>query len=684
MMDELMSKQTVVRGIILVAIVASVRCQDNFDPDRPCEASNAITLPADRQCLVPFKEANTWDFAASVCERARGSLFQMPDSRLDSRPKLMRCLASAPNSIYNDMWINALGVWSPHFKWENNTPVNQVDYCTPKKPIREDTHNITSDSLSVDYCVSTCHDRGATYTIYYNNSKTLECFCNHTLSDDYTGSKCNVKSVNTSLLGTHFILQSREDSLIKITSSSVESRTEILCSTVDASTLKDREITSDKCLNRHYFICDLGDESKCVNTQCQGVECRVIMKRQCMMIVSLDYTWYAAKAYCLKGGGDLWNMNKINDLSQVTMLDARIAQYWIGATNYDWKFNADSADLGRVPVREYNRVRCGHMIRETSAGSALLWKWSDTLCDQQKAYLCQFSLNTFSPDEVQNEVTCPWPDTVPVVPDIPTSAPFTRTSGGEGYPAGGIIAAILALLFLLTCIGLAFAFFSRRKWLVGRFRKAREHLTFIPYFADTSGADYESHGAMSSVSDHGSQVGLVKGGYQHGTSGYGMSTSYGEQSGAFSSKSLDRKHKDAMERKLAENHNYLTSGNTSMDERGFSATYNTLPNRPRDFMTLQARMDIKDEAELAALRASFRNKPEVALVTDNVNMNFTVNHAVSRSHSQIDHELSKSSLERTMEEINLPTSEGGLGLNLPERVSEEARLYSTMTNSYRD
>lgn len=93
-------------------------------------------------------------------------------------------------------------------------------------------------------------------------------------------------------------------------------------------------------------------------------------------------------------------------------------------------------------------------------------------------------------------------------------------------------------------------------------------------------------------------------------------------------------------------------------------------------------MCFQDEAELAALRASFRNRPEVALVTDNVDMNFTVNHAVSRNDSHAGSELSRSSLERTMEEINLPVSEGGMGLNLPERVADEARIYSTMTKNY--
>ncbi|BFZ04497.1 hypothetical protein BsWGS_07536 [Bradybaena similaris] len=674
--------------VVCFTVFSVVICQDGPDRQRPCEDPNAISLPKDKKCLVPVKTAYNWVNAASTCERSGGSLFQTPDALLASRPDLMRCLAAMSDSTYSAMWINALGLWSPHFRWSNGSAVNQVDYCSRIAPPREDTNNITSDTLSVDYCVQTCRVKGATYTIYFNNSRTLECYCNHRLDPSFTNIPCHVTTVDTNTLGIYYILLFKPDSLIQITGTNVTSRSEILCSTVDDSTFRVRkQITSEKCFNRANlnFICDLGDETKCANKGCQTTECYFTLYRRCLLRVGMNYHWYAARAYCQNRDGDLWNMLYLNDLEKVPMLSERFARYWIGATNYDWRFNATSASLGSVPSKDYNRHRCGHMVRQGSSPSELTYLWSDTVCDQQKAFLCQFVKTAFNPDEINLEAACPWP-TPPPPPGgtaIPTSEPVVGTSGDDySFPVGAVIAAIIAGLVLLACLGLTIGYCGRRRgWMTGRFKKVREPLTFVPYLADVSGADYESHANMSFASDHGSQAGLVKGGY-HNTSGYGMSTSYGEQSGAFSGKSLDRRHKEAMDRKLAESQNYLTSGNMSMDERGFAATYSTLPNRPRDFMTLQAQMDIKDEAELAALRASFRNRPEVALVTDNVDMNFTVNHAVSRNDSHAGSELSRSSLERTMEEINLPVSEGGMGLNLPERVADEARIYSTMIKNY--
>ncbi|KAH9502463.1 hypothetical protein Btru_075717 [Bulinus truncatus] len=236
---------------------------------------------------------------------------------------------------------------------------------------------------------------------------------------------------------------------------------------------------------------------------------------------------------------------------------------------------------------------------------------------------------------------------------------------GDSFPLAAVIAACVAALVLLTCLALAFGYCHRQ----GKFKKAKEHLAFIPYFADVStGADYSAtmQSNMSSVSEHGSQIGLMKGGgFQSGMSAFATSTSYGEHNGMFSTQSLDRAQKDSMARKLAESQHYLAANN-SMDERGFASTYNTMPAKSRGYMTLQAHMDIKDEAELAALRGSLRGKPEVTLVTDNVDMNFTVNHAVSRSHSHAGSDQSRSSLERTMEEITMPSFDSSLIINRPD------------------
>ncbi|GFO37761.1 hypothetical protein PoB_006426600 [Plakobranchus ocellatus] len=221
----------------------------------------------------------------------------------------------------------------------------------------------------------------------------------------------------------------------------------------------------------------------------------------------------------------------------------------------------------------------------------------------------------------------------------------------DPFPLAAVIAAIVAGIMLLTALVLAFGFCWRRGWLAGGFQKVRERLAFIPYFADVGHvADYESHAAnMSSVSEHGSQTGLVKGGYHAGgMSSFAMSSSsYTEQT----------------------NGGFIN---------GHDATYATMPKHGNDFMTLQAQMEIKDDAELASLRGSVRHKPEVTLVTDNVDMNFTVNKAVNRSHSHAGSERSRSSLDRTMEEIH--SERTGATMAFPERVAD-AKFYTATTST---
>lgn len=91
----------------------------------------------------------------------------------------------------------------------------------------------------------------------------------------------------------------------------------------------------------------------------------------------------------------------------------------------------------------------------------------------------------------------------------------------------------------------------------------------------------------------------------------------------------------------------------------------------------------QDDAEVAALRESFRRKPEVSLVTDNVDMNFTVNHAVSQGQVQAQvGDMARSAEEITVEAVILPATEGGVTLSLPDRVLEEARIYSTLKSTY--
>ncbi|GFR59288.1 hypothetical protein ElyMa_005382000 [Elysia marginata] len=123
---------------------------------------------------------------------------------------------------------------------------------------------------------------------------------------------------------------------------------------------------------------------------------------------------------------------------------------------------------------------------------------------------------------------------------------------------------------------------------------------------------------------------------------------------------------------------YTEQTNGGFANTNLDATYATVARNGTDYMTLQAQMEIKDDAELASLRGSVRHKPEVALVTDNVDMNFTVNKAVNRSHSHAGSERSRSSLDRTMEEIH--ADRNGVSMSLPERVVE-AKYYAGTTST---
>ncbi|CAL1534402.1 unnamed protein product [Lymnaea stagnalis] len=713
-------------GVVACLLLATVGGQPEELVGDRCSHERSINLPKDGKCLVPVKTAYDWSTAQAACERAGGSLYMSPNGRLQSRPQLMSCLASMADTKFDDMWFNALGMWSPQFFWINMTLVNGINYCSNDEPPREDASNvaITSDYLSVDYCVSTCHDRGARFIVLHNKGKSPECYCKHELDAKYQGQcvRDDFSVVNKNKT-SYFIVHAKEDNLIKLAASEAFSKTEILCATVDQTTLAKREMRSDTCFTPHFFVCCLGETAKCNSTECTGTECRFLMRDKCMLRVSLNYNWYAARAYCVNRGGDLWNMHELDEMKQVNQFLDGVSRYWIGATNYAWSFNASNAQLLQAQGN-FNLLKCGHMFRErlTTPGLAT-WQWGDTVCDQQKSFLCEFVKTTFTREEVNNEVTCPWTIIYPPVTDEPPIIPITAgpiVSGGSNdgrFCFAAKIFPISSCHSSLCCRSDFVNLSGFSSWILGKFRKAKEHLAFIPYFADVStGADYTLRSNMSSVSEHGSQIGLMKGGggfqsggggfqsggggfqsggggfqsggggfqsggggFQSGMSAFAMSTSYGEQNGAFSTQSLDRGQKDNMARKLAESQSYLVSGNSSMDERGFAATYNTMPHKSRDYMTLQAQMDIKDDAELAAMRGSIRGKPEVTLVTDNVDMNFTVNHAVSHSLSHAGSDRSRSSLERTMEEITMPVSEGGVLRNLPERVAE-ARIYTTQSN----
>lgn len=109
-----------------------------------------------------------------------------------------------------------------------------------------------------------------------------------------------------------------------------------------------------------------------------------------------------------------------------------------------------------------------------------------------------------------------------------------------------------------------------------------------------------------------------------------------------------------------------SGGSITGDERLMSASYASLSPRAREYMTLSAHMNIHEDFE--SPNHSTRRKPEVALVTSDVDLNFTVNHAYARSQQGSRHESERSS-ERGVDEIDLPIAST---VQIPTRTMEES------------
>ncbi|GFR93789.1 hypothetical protein ElyMa_004386700 [Elysia marginata] len=127
------------------------------DEEHPCNSKNAILVPEDRRCLVVVSEAHTWSESQAYCERRGGNLYRIPYGHVDSRPNLANCLASIPDSQVGDLWIGAVGTWSPQYVWINSSYVNPVKWCPTEEPYHDPTaDNWRSNDLSVEYCITNC------------------------------------------------------------------------------------------------------------------------------------------------------------------------------------------------------------------------------------------------------------------------------------------------------------------------------------------------------------------------------------------------------------------------------------------------------------------------------------------------------------------------------------------------
>ena len=51
-------------------------------------------------------------------------------------------------------------------------------------------------------------------------------------------------------------------------------------------------------------------------------------------------TWFRARAQCMAAGGDLWKVDKLDDMYQVARYLKTKAFYWVGATDHAWVYDA--------------------------------------------------------------------------------------------------------------------------------------------------------------------------------------------------------------------------------------------------------------------------------------------------------------------------------------------------------
>ena len=239
------------------------------------------------------------------------------------------------------------------------------------------------------------------------------------------------------------------------------------------------------------------------------------------------------------------------------------------------------------------------------AGSPPAWGWGETDCQQEKFFLCEYPAGNLSHIHsawANSEVACPWNLTVSRSAEVtmPSLVPVLLPES-DGFPLAALIAGLVAGVVLLVCSGLTAVVCARRKRVFG---KQKTQATAHALYIDSDGR--RSH-SLEKVH---------------------------RGKGKTSASDMEKRHRDV----------------TSLDDENFYLSGTSIPARMRDYMTLQAQMDVKDDLDLSSCQSG-QDKPEVALVTDDMDMSFTVNHAVSHPVSRAGSEKSRSSVDRGMEEI---------------------------------
>ncbi|XP_071093780.1 uncharacterized protein [Haliotis cracherodii] len=696
--------------LISIAVIYCVACQGSADP---CDdAENVIQLPGARKCLSYRNDAKHWVEAASICEREGGTLYRIDEGQLGAGSGLKQCLLSTPDTGGKlDFWIGATSVWSPQWTWVNGSYLNPLLACTQNySALTVPSFDVCSNHLSVDYCVSICRQEGAPFSVieHKKGRKHPCCWCSYQFdarvigdcpNRNYTRGPSEWLSVFSSFprFGTAIVLKSSE----------ALSQTETLCARVNLDTTTIRELSSQSCFTRNYYLCNLGNKTDCTLT----------LGGQCVFVGQTWVTWFAARADCRRRGGDLLIVGELVDMYEIIPYIKLKKNYWIGAFNHVWDFQPGSDVFRRVNNYVAQETSCGHLYNEGNT-----WLWSDTSCDSRKPFYCQFdSVKYANVPASDNDYICPW-DINPPTPVIPTDLPLTRSvvysnvsttptqpgaivgDDSSSFPLAAVIAACVAGFLMLLCVLLSAFFVRRRQWLAKKFSRKSDrvfggHRLPRRFYHRWSNAynyypDQLSDGGWESVSTHHTGVlsdmsvvsapspgGYVREGYEN----RGLTRAYTLASPAdLDALYANINNKGGIIRRSntkASGHSFTTvghalgSGIAATSGIGGSGTdirlqqdldktltsiHHTGSPTSKEYMTLAAHMNIFED--LGSTRSATRTRPEVALVTNDVDLNFTVNRAITKNRTGSEH-----SSERTIEEIELPV---GTTVEIPTNSSD--------------
>ena len=76
---------------------------------------------------------------------------------------------------------------------------------------------------------------------------------------------------------------------------------------------------NNKSNHKYTHLLSAGNDptTPCDSTSCDSVRCRFRVGDQCVLRDSRPMTWFMARSQCKAAGGDLWTVNKLDDMFQV-------------------------------------------------------------------------------------------------------------------------------------------------------------------------------------------------------------------------------------------------------------------------------------------------------------------------------------------------------------------------------